>query len=308
MLNFIIVFTIPLLVPVVVGQECGGLLQECCCETNNRVMEYPPDNATDFMVGLPPWGQSGCCESQEHVCISTEYSVDGVDYVVGTASGFMCYPKSVVKDIAFSKTNTIYKGDYSLTIGSHNQHPSVEHCEASCKFTEACDVYVYCPLEDGCTISETEVISYRSCELKVSKGVRSGYPPQVSATGPDIDFTSGYVKRSAGCGQEEGSACCPSQSNKLRGIDSSKNLPGGCNMENLYCDYSAKDKDSVLGYCKKVNKSKACGAEYGLCDAVCGQDGFEMSCPEGFDCISIPYFGIPGYSVEDATTTYCVEM
>eukprot|EP01025_Chloroclados_australasicus_P033840 TRINITY_DN3459_c0_g1_i2.p2 TRINITY_DN3459_c0_g1~~TRINITY_DN3459_c0_g1_i2.p2 ORF type:complete len:610 (-),score=52.31 TRINITY_DN3459_c0_g1_i2:3704-5449(-) len=206
--------------------------------------------------------------------------------------------------------NANYKSDFIILEGTQNKQPSAQACSESCQNIERCNAFVYCSKPEGCKNANVNIIEYQSCDLKFQFAIAQGAPPEVWVRGSDIDFTSGYVNRTIPCGYGEGAPCCPSSA--LAAVvelgQREPKLPGGCNSESLYCDYSARDEESELGYCKQAERSSLCGSQFGVCGCDC--DDFIQECPDGFSCAQLPYNGIPGYSIDGKDivfTDYCVE-
>eukprot|EP01025_Chloroclados_australasicus_P000950 TRINITY_DN10312_c2_g1_i1.p1 TRINITY_DN10312_c2_g1~~TRINITY_DN10312_c2_g1_i1.p1 ORF type:complete len:578 (-),score=73.81 TRINITY_DN10312_c2_g1_i1:433-2166(-) len=91
----------------------------------------------------------------------------------------------------FGEPQANYQGEV-IKLGTANFQPSVQDCCKSCEEDELCNVWVYCPRQDGCR-NVDEVLNFGRCDLKYQNVVANGGVPQVFYRGNETDFTSGYL-------------------------------------------------------------------------------------------------------------------
>eukprot|EP01025_Chloroclados_australasicus_P027289 TRINITY_DN270_c0_g1_i3.p2 TRINITY_DN270_c0_g1~~TRINITY_DN270_c0_g1_i3.p2 ORF type:complete len:456 (-),score=26.41 TRINITY_DN270_c0_g1_i3:1148-2455(-) len=281
------------------AQDCGGLAQECCCETVPvEVTSSSADNRL-IMLGLQNPEQTGCCTDPDHVCVGWRYIQFGDGS--GKLEDYKCYWKSVVESSNIEE-NANYKGDYIITEGTQNLQDSLADCQKSCEDDNKCNAFVYCGIEGGCANANVNVIPYKSCDLKFQLAVQDGNEPESWVTGPEVEFTSGTVDRSSPCGLE-GRPCCQ---NSYLTEDSGVCQSGG--DETVYCDYTTRDDDAPWGYCKAAELDDVCNTGYGLCGDQCKDSSAGTGCPDGYWCSSVWSNGAPGFSRESPRQVFCTEV
>eukprot|EP01025_Chloroclados_australasicus_P035768 TRINITY_DN363_c2_g1_i2.p1 TRINITY_DN363_c2_g1~~TRINITY_DN363_c2_g1_i2.p1 ORF type:complete len:442 (-),score=37.02 TRINITY_DN363_c2_g1_i2:51-1205(-) len=70
-----------------------------------------------------------------------------------------------------------------------------DECCNECQENPLCNVFVYCPKEDGCLNQgrPDQVMQHARCDLKYQEQVGQGEEPAYWFIGPDTDFSSGYI-------------------------------------------------------------------------------------------------------------------
>ncbi|KAL4434836.1 hypothetical protein ABPG77_005363 [Micractinium sp. CCAP 211/92] len=72
-------------------------------------------------------------------------------------------------------------------------------CAAACRATSQCNIYLWCPAAEGCSVSVTnstgDTLPYRHCELAQQPNVLIGqaHPPEAVEKGPSVTITSGQI-------------------------------------------------------------------------------------------------------------------